>query len=60
MEEQFLNFLSDELLKFCSYGTHENNYSAGSAAVSQELDLLTNLSSKESEEYFAFITIIHI
>jgi len=50
MEEQFLNFLSDDLLKFCS---HEDNYFGSSAAVSEELDALTNLSSKDVEEYFA-------
>ena len=50
MEEQFLNFLSDDLLKFCS---HEDNYFVSSAAVSEELDALTNLSSKDVEEYFA-------
>ena len=53
MEEQFLNFLSDNLLKFCSYDTHKHNYSAGSIAITRELDALTNLSSKEVEEYFA-------
>ena len=54
MEEQFLDFLSDDLVKFCSYGTHEHNnyYSACSAVVIQELDTLANLSSKEFEEYF--------
>ena len=46
MEEQFLNFVSDDLLNFCFYGTHKHNYSAGSALVSQGLDALTNLSSK--------------
>ena len=44
MEEQFLDFLSDDLIKVCSYGTHKHNnnyYSAGSAAVIQELDALS-------------------
>ena len=55
MEEQFLDFLSDDLSKFCSYGTHEHNnyYSAGSAVVIQKLDMFANLSSKEVKEYFA-------
>ena len=52
MEVQFLNFLSDKLFKYCSYGTHKHNYSAGSVVVSQELDTLTNLSDTEFEEYF--------
>ena len=43
MDERFADFLSEELLEFCSYDTHENNYMA---------DALTNLSTKEIHEYF--------
>ena len=55
IEEQFLDFLSDDLVKFCFYGTHEHNnyYSTGNTAVIQELEALANLSSKEVEDYFA-------
>ena len=46
----FFNFLNDDLLKFCYYGTHKHTYSAGSGFSG--IDALTNLSSKEVEEYF--------
>ena len=38
MEEQFADFLSDKLLQFCSYDSHENNL-APSASSCNELDV---------------------
>ena len=51
MVEQFTDFLSEELLEFCSYGTQEDNYIEASANC-DDLDALTNLSSKKIDEYF--------
>ena len=48
MEEKFVDFLSKEVLEFCSYSTDKNNFAA-SANYCDELDALT---SKEVEEYF--------
>ena len=52
MVEQFSDFLSEELLDFCSYGTHENIY-MGASGIYDDLDMLTNQSSKEINEYFS-------
>jgi len=58
--EMELSFLSNDLFKFCSYDdeTHENNYFISSTVVSErhgeELDMPTNFSSKDEEEYLAY------
>ena len=52
MVEQYTDFLSEELLEFCSYGTQEDNYIEASANC-DDLEALTNLSSKEIDEYFS-------
>ena len=52
MEEQFANFLSDELLEFCSYDSHENNL-APSASSCNELDATLTMLTKQGVEVFA-------
>ena len=52
MEEQFADFLSDELLEFCSYDSHENNL-APSAISCNELDAALTMLTKQGVEVFA-------
>ena len=51
MEKEFAEFLSEELLEFCSYGSRENNLAFSTTNRCEELDTLTKLTSKEIEEY---------
>ena len=52
MEEQFADFLSDELLEFCSYDSHENNL-APSTSSYNELDATLTMLTKQRVEVFA-------
>ena len=52
MEKEFAEFLSEELLKFCSYGSREDNLGFSATNRCEELDALSKLTSKEVEEYF--------
>ena len=52
MEKEFAEFLCEELLDFCSYGSCENNLAFSTTNRCEELDVLTKLTSKEVEEYF--------
>ena len=51
MEKEFAEFLSEELLDFCFYGSRENNLAFSATNRCEELDALTKLTSKEVEEY---------
>ena len=51
MEKEFVEFLSEELLDFCSYGSRENNLAFNATNRCEELDALTKLTSKEVGEY---------
>ena len=51
MEEQFADFLSDELLEFCSYDSHENNL-APSTSSCNELDATLTMLTKQRVEVF--------
>ena len=50
MEKEFAEFLSGELLDFCSYGSREDNLAFSATNRCEELDALTKLTSKEVEE----------
>ena len=51
MKEQFADFLSDELLEFCSYDSHKNNL-APSASSCNQLDAALTMLTKQGVEVF--------